>query len=315
MNLKAKKVLVTGASGFVGSNVARYFYNNGFEVHVIVREKSNLWRISDLKKRIHFHFSDLTDTKTLKKVFLKTKPHYIFHLAAYGAYAWQTDLKKMIQTNINGTLSVLEASAKVNYRCFVNAGSSSEYGIKKIPMREDIVLEPNSFYAFTKASGTMLCSVFANKYKKPIITFRLFSVYGPYEDMNRLIPAAMKNALNENVLDLTSKKEKRDFVYVDDVSNAFMCAVNTDGLEGQIFNIGTGKQYSNLDIARIVRAVSEKGLIMKVGSYKRRDWDSDFWVADISKSKALLRWKPEYSLGDGLKETYMWFKKNLHFYS
>lgn len=315
MHFKGKTVFITGASGFVGSNLARYLSNQRAQVHVAVRKNSDLWRIKDLKGKLRFHFLDINNIEQLKKTFLKIKPIYIFHLASYGAYSWQEDTGKMIETNIKGTLSVLEASLDVDYDCLINTGSSSEYGFQKTPMREDMAISPNSFYAATKASGTYLSSVFASKYKKPIITFRLFSVYGPYEDKNRLIPIAMKAAILGGELKLTTKNVRRDFIYVEDVINAYISVSNAKKLAGQIFNIGTGKQHGNWEIGKILGKISEKGFDISIGTYKERAWDSDFWVADISKSKNLLGWSPKYSLQEGLLETYKWFGNNLHFYT
>ena len=315
MNFKAKKALVTGSTGFVGANLTRHLVKNGFEVHVIVRKKSNLWRIDDIKKKIHIHYVNLNQSKELKKLLEKIDPNFIFHLAAYGAYSWQSELKKMIKTNLEGTMNLLDASLDIDYECFVNAGSSSEYGFKKSPMKEDMALDPNSYYALTKASSTMLCKVYAKKFKKPIVTLRLFSVYGPYEDRNRLVPTAIMCSILKKSLDVTSGGEMRDFIYIDDVIMAFLAAIELNTLEGQVYNIGTGRQYTNVDVGKTVSDISNGGLDMKVGKYTRRDWDTNYWVADISKSKKYLGWKPKYSLKSGLELTYKWFVDNLALYS
>ncbi|OGD86831.1 hypothetical protein A2Z23_03300 [Candidatus Curtissbacteria bacterium RBG_16_39_7] len=310
-----KKILITGAAGFVGANLTRSLLAKNFEVHALIKKESNLWRISDLKGRLNLHYNDLSNLAELKKTLRIINPGYIFHLASHGSYPSQTNVNEMIGSNILGICNLLEASRDIPYWCFINTGSSSEYGFKDKPMKETDVLEPASLYAATKAAATLLCQVYAGQFNKPIISFRLFSVYGPYEEPTRLIPQAIKAATTGQTLRLTPGKERRDFIYVEDVVHAFFCAISKQGLGGEIFNIGTGKQYTNLQVANIIRKSSQNKLKIEIGTYEPRYWDTNFWVADISKTKALLNWQPKYNLEEGLKKTYLWFGENLSLYN
>ena len=316
MSIKKKKILITGAAGFVGANLVRFFFlDKNYKVHGLVKKESNLWRIRNLEGKINLHYDDLSILGRLKKTIQIIHPNYIIHLASHGSYPQQTDVNNMIKTNILGTYNLLESTKSVPYECFINASSSSEYGLKEKPMRETDMLDPISFYAATKASITLLCQVFARQFNKPIISFRLFSVYGPYEEPTRLIPVAMRAAITGHTLKLTFGKERRDFIYVDDVVQAFFQARNKKNLGGEIFNIGTGKQYTNLQVAEIIQKYSQNMLKIELGAYEPRNWDTDFWVADISKAKSKLGWKPKYNLAKGLEKTYSWFRKNLSLYS
>ena len=315
MRSKSRKViLLTGTAGFIGANLARLCLKKNFEVHALVKKESNLWRIRDLKGNINLHYDDLSNLRKLKKNLRTINPKYILHLASHGSYPHQTNVNKMIEANVLGTYNLLEASLDIPYQCLINTGSSSEYGFKSKPMKETDVLEPVSFYAATKAGATLLCQVFARQFGKPIINFRLFSVYGPYEAPTRLIPQAIKAAITGQTLKLTPGKERRDFIHIEDVAQAFFQAIDKKNLDGEILNIGTGKQHTNLQVAEIIRKLSGNRLKVEVGTYKPRYWDTDFWVADISKIKAQLGWQPKYSLEDGLKRTYSWFIKNLSLY-
>lgn len=309
-----KKVFITGAAGFVGATLTKYLVYKKYRVHILIKKESNLWRLTDVKTKIHPHFGNLSNFKNLKRLLQEINPNYIFHLAAHGTYPFQTNADEMIKTNILGTYNLLEATKDILYECFINVGSSSEYGFKNKPMKETDLIKPVSFYAATKASATLMCQVFSQQFNKPIITFRLFSVYGPYEESTRLIPVAIKAALRKKVLKLTAGKQRRDFIYIDDVTQAFRKAMIEKNINGEIFNIGTGKQYTNLKIARVIQKCSSHELKIDIGGFQPRSWDTNFWVANISKTKSLLNWEPKYTLEEGLSKTYKWFSKNLNLY-
>lgn len=311
--MNARKLVITGAAGFVGANLARYALKKGFEVHALVKKSTNLWRLNDVKNTMNFYYTDLSSLSALKKILQTINPNFIFHLASYGTYPDEKNGKQTLLSNIFGTYNLLEASKDINYRIFVNTGSSSEYGFKEKPMKEKDVLEPITFYGASKASATLLCSVFAHIYKKPIITLRLFSVYGPYEEPTRLIPTAIKSALTGQILNITSGRFMHDFVFVEDVVSAYFLALNQKH-NGQILNIGSGKQYSNLEIAKIINKISKNRLGFKIGNFKKRYWDTNYWVADINKTQFILAWKPKYNLEQGLLKTYEWIQNNLVLY-
>lgn len=312
--MNSGKLVITGAAGFVGANLAMYALKNRFEVHALVKKSTNLWRLNNVKNAINFHYTDLSNLGVLKKTFKKIAPNFIFHLASYGTHPSEKDDKQTILSNIFGTYNLLEASRNINYHIFVNTGSSSEYGSKKKPMKENAVLEPITFYGATKSSATLLCSMFAHVYKKPIITLRLFSVYGPYEEPTRLIPTAIKTALIKKTLRLTSGSEKHDFVYIDDVVKAYFLAAKKNRLHGEIFNLGTGKQFTNQQVAQILNRILRNKLSFELDTYPARPWDTNYWVADIKKAALRLGWQPKYTLKEGLKLFCSWMSKNLNSY-
>ena len=175
--MKTKIAVVTGAGGFIGSNLTRRLIKEKIQVHVLVRNKSSLTRLKDISGKIKVHLTDLSDEKELTTIIKNIIPDYIFHLATFENYRDETKISEMIKNNIVVTKNLLVACNKISYKCFINTGSSSEYGLKRKPMRETDSLNPLSFYSVTKASATFLSQVFARQFNKPIITFRLFSVY------------------------------------------------------------------------------------------------------------------------------------------
>ena len=239
----------------------------------------------------------------------KINPSIIIHLATYSEYRDQSAVFKMVDVNINGTLNLLMATRDLNYDIFINTGSSSEYGIKNKPMKENDLLEPLSFYAVTKASATLLCQVFAKEFQKPIVTLRPFSVYGPYEEKKRFIPTIIKAVIEEKTIKLTPGDQRRDFIYIDDVIDIYINTIlKGKKLAGQVLNMGTGIEYTNDQVVQALLKVTGKKVKIDKGAFPKRLWDTSHWVADISKTNKLLNWKPKFSLENGLKKTYLWFK-------
>ena len=312
---KRATTLVTGAAGFIGANLVRRLLRTKTDVHILIKTDSNLWRLADCIRNVTIHPIELTDKEKVKRVIQKIKPQVIFHLAAHGSYPMQTDIDTMIQTNIIGTTYLLMALQNINYRAFINTGSSSEYGFKDKPMAETDVLEPTFFYAATKGSATLLCQTFAKVYQKPIITLRPFSVYGPWEEPRRFIPTAMVACIRGNQLPLTSGSVRRDFIYIDDMIDAYMVAAKKAvRLSGEIFNIGTGIQSTNDEVVSYLERIANKKISTGKGAYPKRSWDRSLWLANGNKARRLLDWTLKYSLRVGLEKTLGWFKNHIQFY-
>lgn len=307
---KSDSVLITGGAGFIGTNIVNKLINLKYSnINLIVKDSTNLQRLKNTLSKINIHKADLLDKEGLQKIVNKVKPSVILHLATYSEYKDQEVSLKMTDINIKGTLNFLMSTKNINYDIFINTGSSSEYGIKKRPMKESDILEPVSFYSATKASATLLCQVFAKEYNKPIVTLRPFSVYGPYEDKKRFIPTIVRAIFKNKPIKLTSGNQRRDFIFVEDVVDIYIKTISHGSkLRGQILNMGTGKEYSNDEVVKTLFRITSKSVKIIKGAYPKRIWDASHWVADISKTKRLLNWKPNNSLLDGLKKTYEWYK-------
>jgi len=307
--LPCKSILITGGAGFIGVNLIRKLIALKYNVHLILRKSSDLWRIKNILNKVKIYNVDLLDKKQLTKIVNKINPNFIIHLATYSNYRNQTDTEEMIDINIKGTLNLLLASKNIDYKLFINTGSSSEYGIKNNPMKETDLLEPISFYAATKASVTFLCQAFAKEYQKPIITLRPFSVYGPFEEEKRFIPTIIKAVVENKLIKLTPGNQRRDFIYIEDIIDIYIKSLSCGKkLSGQILNMGTGIEYTNDEVIQTLFKETNKKVKIEKGAYPKRIWDTSHWVADISKTKKLLNWKPKFTLGKGLRYTYNWFK-------
>ncbi len=305
-----KHVLITGATGFVGANLARRLIMEGHDLHLLIRPAHKPWRIEEIRKDAHCHEVELSDAAAVASVVEKIRPDWVFHLAAYGAYASQSDLQTMIQTNILGTVHLLEACLKTGFESFVNTGSSSEYGIKDHAPSETEIVEPNSHYAVTKASATLFCRYAAQRHKASISTLRLYSVFGPYEEPTRLIPTLIRRGLAGELPPLVDPNGAHDFVFIDDVLDAYMLAATVVNQEfGAAYNIGTGTQTTMREVVEITRRVLKIPEKPVWGSMPNRSWDTAVWLADNRKTRTALNWKPCNSFENGFCRTVEWFRQ------
>ena len=316
MKIKDKNILITGATGFVGANLVRHFLKRGANISIIKRRQSNLWRIKDVIKQISAYNADLLDQEKICRVVKSIKPDIILHTAAYGGHVTQDDQSQILKTNFDGTVNLLDSCLKSGFEFFVNTGSSSEYGIKDSPMRESDLLEPVTLYGASKASASIYCQYAANKYRLPIITLRLFSPYGYFDDGNRAVSCIVLSCLKNKTVNIFSPDSVRDFVFIDDVVDSYEKAVErSDDISGGIFNIGSGKQCSIKKLAgKIKKAFGDNTPIKYQKKYSNRI-EPKSWVADISRSREWLKWKPGFSIDKGLMKTMHWFRENKGLYS
>ncbi len=302
-----KRCLVTGATGFVGNNVVRRLVADGHEVHLLLREGHSDWRVKDLRSDVGFHLADLHDEDRVQRVIDEVRPEWIFHLATYGAYSWQQDVTTMLRTNVLGAAVLLNACVKAGFDAFVHAGSSSEYGFKAYAPAEDSSLEPNSYYAVSKASAALLCRYVAQKYDLRIPVLRLYSVYGPYEAPHRLIPTLILRGLENSFPPLVDPETSHDFIYVDDVTDAFVLAAQVENQPpGEIFNVGTGVQTTLKSVVEVAR--EELGIVSEPqwGAMTGREWDTNIWICDNRHIKEILGWSPKFPFRDGFRQTVDW---------
>ena len=305
----SRQVLVTGASGFVGANLARRLLDEGHGVHLLLRANHNPWRLEDIRKDVAVYEADLTDREALQKAMNRARPEWVFHLAAHGAYPNQTDLDQMIATNIQGTANLLRAAERVGVEAFVNSGSSSEYGYKDHAPSEDELTEPNSHYAMTKVAATNLCRLAGQREGSHVVTLRLYSVYGPYEEPSRLVPTLIVQGLEGKLPPLVNPDVARDYVHVDDACEAFLLAASTPEQQpGVVYNVGSGVQTTLRQIVDATRRLLGIEAAPKWGSMPDRSWDTSVWISDPSRIMRDLGWSPKLDLEDGLLKTIDWFK-------
>lgn len=307
------RVLVTGATGFVGACLARKLLVQGHEVHVFIRKQSNCWRIQDVINDLITHEVDLTDRERVGKSVKEIRAQRIYHLATYGGFAHQREEQAIIAANFMGTVNLLQACEQVGFDGFINTGSSSEYGMKKAAMKETDCLEPIGAYGVSKSAATLFCRSEAVQKQLPIATVRLFSPYGSWDDPQRLIPYLIASLLRNERPGLSTPHAVRDYVFIEDVLRFYQLLSERIDASGAIYNVGSGIQHSIDEIAAITAKIIGSDLQPQWGAIERKRPESAVWVADIAKARS-LGWEPQVGMEDGLCRTIAWQREHLSRY-
>ncbi|MGD0272581.1 MAG: NAD-dependent epimerase/dehydratase family protein [Gaiellaceae bacterium] len=305
-----KRAIVTGAAGFVAANLVRRLLRDGYEVVATIRPQSDTWRIDGLRDDIDCVELDITDAERVAEVIGRVRPDTIFHLAAHGAYSWQCERRRIFDTNLGGAINVLEAAVTYGVSTAIVAGSSSEYGFKDHSPAETEALEPNSDYAAAKAAATLLAGYFGRSESLDVVTLRLYSAYGPWEDPGRLVPTLVSSALAGRLPPLVDPDVARDFVFVEDAVDAFIrAAEQAKAVTGRIYNLGTGRQTTLREIVEAARRLFGVKEEPVWNTMPQRTWDTKVWVADSARIQTELGWESRTSLEDGLAATAEWLTK------
>lgn len=239
------------------------------------------------------------------------RPDWVFHLAAHGAYSWQRDPERIMQTNLVATVHLLAACQRHGFAAFVHAGSSSEYGFQDHAPREEELPEPNSDYAVMKAAATMHGRFVAQRDDVHVVTLRLYSVYGPWEEPGRLMPTLAARGLEGRLPPLVSPDTPRDFVSVRDAERAFLLAAQRGDLErGSIFNIGSGRQTTLREVVEVAREQLAIPEDPRWGTEPQRSWDAAVWVGDAKRAREQLGWTAEDDLPTGFAQLVEWLRES-----
>jgi len=301
-------ILVLGGSGFIGANLVRTLLAHRDDVFGTT-SNFDAWRLEDVPEENKVVVDLLVDADT-EKLLAEIAPQTIFNCVSYGGYSFETDFERIYQTNFNLTTRLLHLLEKRPISCYVHSGSSSEYGDNSAGPDESAPFEPNSDYAVSKVSSAALISYFGRKKGLPCANLRLYSVYGQMEDSSRLIPTIIRHGVTGGYPAFVHPDISRDFIYIDDVVEAFVStALNLREEDyGESFNIGSGSQTTIADIAAIARDLFGIPHEPEFSSMPDRIWDVRDWYANPSKAARLLGWQPQTSLRDGIGRMVDWYR-------
>ena len=313
---KHERVLITGATGFIGANLVRALLHREADVYALVRSESALWRLSELLPRIHVVTAALTQPAELSSVVRQVEPQSVFHLAHPSGYPTEPPARlSMLQAGVLGTANLLEAVRPIELRRFVHLGSSLEYGPRSEPLRESDCLEPSTLRGVAKAAATLLCRQFARAAAYPVVVLRPFSVYGYWESRTRLVAKAILAALRGQEFNLTAPGYRHDLVFIEDVCEACLAAWEVEQLDSEVINVGSGQQWTNEEVVALVQALTGQSMRIVAGKHPASPSDTSHWVADIDKAKSLLGWAPRHTLRSGLAKTIEWFRAHEALYA
>ena len=311
--LDGRRLLVTGASGFIGSHVVRAAVDEGGEVFALIDEVSSVvpHRLMDLAGRITFVPGNLTDGYAMRHAVEASRPEIVLHLGAYTHVGKSfSHVSECIQTNVAGTSNLLQALEGSGYQRFVYTSTSEVYGGMDVPFREDGPVNPLSPYSVTKYAGELMCRMFVEAYGWPIVVLRPFNAYGPAQSPDRIIPEIIVSALRGTDVKLTEGKQTREFNFVEDLAEGFLLAGLADEeVNGRVINLGCGEEHSMREMAETILELMGGPVEAKFGALPYRPTEIWRMYCDNARARELLGWTPKHSLREGLDRTIAWYRE------
>jgi len=325
MKLKRKKVLVTGAGGFIGSHLVERLLEENCEVRAFVRyNSSNSWGWLDtfpksVLKEIEIVSGDIRSADIVRKAVKGTE--VVFHLAALISIPYSyVSPESYLEVNVRGTLNILQASLDFEVEKVLITSTSEVYGTAiYVPIDENHPRQPQSPYSASKISADALAESFYRSYGLPVVIVRPFNTYGPRQSARAVIPTIITQLLGGmEEIKLGALHPTRDFVFVKDTVEGFVKIAQSDKTIGEDINIATGKEISIKQLAeKIVKLINPSAKIVTEKQRLRPEKSEvERLLGSNEKLKNLTGWTPKFSLEEGLKKTIEWFRdsENLKFY-
>ncbi|MBM4286585.1 MAG: NAD-dependent epimerase/dehydratase family protein [Deltaproteobacteria bacterium] len=322
MKWEEKKVLVTGAGGFIGSHLVERLVELGAQVRALVRYNSrNEWGLLEMlpvsiKKDLEVITGDITDPFGAGRMIQGCQ--VVFHLAALIAIPYSyVAPSQFVVVNCGGTLNLLEAARQQEVECFVHTSTSETYGTAQyIPINEAHPLKGQSPYAASKIGADKLAESYYLSFGVPVATIRPFNTYGPRQSARAVIPTIISQALNGQVIRLGSLAPVRDLSYVSDTVAGFIKVAETPKAVGEVINIGYGKSISIGTLAeKVVELLGgDKRIVTEDERVRPQDSEVMELLCDNRKARELLGWEPRMSLEEGLLQTIRFIEQNLSRY-
>jgi nucleoside-diphosphate-sugar epimerase len=302
------RLLVLGAGGVIGSAVARESVRRGHDVHGLLRPSTSTERLDACNETITHHRHDLEDVAALAALIARVEPQAIVHAAFPAGHArtYETRLQ-MLQHGLIGTLSLLEVLSRARSRAgLVYLGSAISYGTTGMPHHPSDRLQPGAFRGVVKAAESLMIGQYGRETGSSITELRLFSVYGPWEQREKLLPRLFAAALSGARVPLSAEPRLRDWVYLDDIVDACLGACERTAPGAAIFNVCSGRLHSNHEVAHAVESISGREVI-GVATYPDPDMYGDPQPLGVPpKPEEGFAWQARHDLASGLKAYWAW---------
>ena len=320
MNIKGKKVLVTGAGGFIGSHLVDALLKKGAEVNCFIKYNSrNDWGLleelpEENKKIINVTSGDIRDSEIVRHA--AKEMDIIFHLAALTGIPYSyTNPKENVMTNVMGTYNVMQAALDNGVKKVMHTSTSEVYGTPdSIPITEEHKLKGQSPYSASKIGADKVAESFHCAFGLPVAIARPFNTYGPRQSARAIIPSSFSQALQNRIIKHGSGEPTRDLNFVTDTVAGMIKIAECDKSAGEVINLGTGKEISMTELMQKIAAIVGKDVKLVYDPSRIRPANSEVMklCADNTKAKALLDWEPKVSLDKGLGLTFEWISNNLN---
>ena len=296
MALPAQPILLTGATGFIGTRLARQLVGLGADVAALVLPEER----TQLPTGVHPYVGDVTDSVSVSRTLHTVRPGAIIHLAAIGITHPNLPLTEALRVNVGGMVNVLDAVRGLDcVQRIVAVGSSYEYGARRAAEG----IDPFNAYSASKVAAWACVRAAYNAWDAPVVWVRPFQVYGPGQRETALIPAAIRAALTGADFPMTAGEQQRDFIYVDDVVEGLLAAATTSNIEGQTFDLGTEVLHRICDVVAEIWQLTDAQGTMLPGALAYRPGEVPAIPADAARTRRLIGWSAHVDLQQGLQRT------------
>ncbi|MBT8252609.1 MAG: NAD(P)-dependent oxidoreductase [Bacteroidia bacterium] len=311
---EGKPIVVTGASGFIGSNVVRSLELAGARTLALVRPSSDLWRLQSLNQETSVLSIPLEDQHGLKKLFQIERPEHIIHCAA-PIHLSLIEVDQLSHNQLiadNHLINIFKANNDVGgiLASFVHICSSTIYDWSpdRYILSENTALNPATLRGKLKLSQLNTCIGLAEKNEIPLRVGRIFRAYGPWDFNDRFINRALNAAFGGAAVPLGDGSFKRDYVHVNDICNGILGLIEDNSLATISLNFGSGVDHSPSEVIQIIESILDRKIPVIRGTFPKNIMDRGRYKADISLAKSILGWEPSFNLTEGLKQTINWYK-------
>ncbi len=320
MNWNGKRVLVTGAGGFIGSHLTERLVELGANVRALVHYNAlGTWGWLDqspLRDQMTVIAGDIADRDSVRHAMQDVE--VVFHLAALIAipYSYQAPLS-YIRTNVEGTLNVLQNARDLNVERIVHTSTSETYGTARyVPIDEAHPLQGQSPYSASKIGADKIAEAFHLSFDVPVVTVRPFNTFGPRQSARAVIPTIITQCLTGDTVKLGSLHPTRDLNYVSNTVDGFVLAASAPEAVGQTINLGSGREISVGDLAQLIARLTGRDITIQADEQRVRPGKSEVerLLADNTKARTVLGWEPKITLEEGLTRTIAWLQQHMERY-
>jgi UDP-glucose 4-epimerase len=300
------KILITGATGFIGSFLLSKLIDEGHTIAIIIRKESNDWRIKDVISNCHVIYGDYDSIENCENQILAFNPELVYHIGWSGVSNDQRNNEKLVTKNIDYTLGLAKILLKSNVKTFVGLGSQAEYGPYNSSINEMFATNPTTLYGIAKLCAYNIFKYFLGNSNIRFCWLRLFSSYGPKDNNIWLIPYLTESLSKGEKPSLTKGEQIWDYVYIDDVVDA-LAAVGFSNNASGIYNLGSGIGYSLKNIITLIRDKVNPEIELGFGEVPYRNDQVMVLKADNTRLCLETGWTAKTNINEGLEKTINWF--------